>query len=210
MSVYSSERPRGRLAVVVLLLVVIAAALLGGAYLLRPRFESQAPEIRLSSRFDVLGLAPVEIEITDQGTGLKSVTATLSSGGSEHALASEQYAQPVASRKITAALSKLAGAKEGAAVLRVTARDASLWNSFRGNETVLQKELTIDVTPPTLELIADDRYVNFGRVGAIVYKPSADTETSGVRIGERFFPGLKGAIKGQPDRYFALFAHPYA
>ena len=43
---------------------------------------------------------------------------------------------------------------------------------FRGNEAVLEKNLTIDITPPTLELIADDRYVNFGGVGAIVYKAS--------------------------------------
>lgn len=209
MSTFKSDRPRGRLAIVIFLLVVIAAGLLAAAYFLRPRFESQAPQIKLAPAADVLGLAPMEIEIADRGTGLESVTATLSAGGSEHALASEQFDQPVASRKITVALSKLAGVKEGAAVLRVTARDASLWNSFRGNETVLQKELTIDVTPPTLELIADDRYVNFGGVGAIVYKPSADTQTSGVRIGERFFPGFKGAIKGQADRYFALFAHPY-
>jgi murein DD-endopeptidase MepM/ murein hydrolase activator NlpD len=74
---------------------------------------------------------------------------------------------------------------------------------------VVQKNLTIDVTPPTVELIADDRYVNFGGVGAIVYKPSADTVTSGVKIGEHFFPGTKGPIKDQPEHFFALFAHPY-
>jgi murein DD-endopeptidase MepM/ murein hydrolase activator NlpD len=74
---------------------------------------------------------------------------------------------------------------------------------------VLQKQLTIDVTPPTLELIADDRYVNFGGVGAIVYKPSADTATSGVRIGAYFFPGFQGQVKGHPERFLALFAHPY-
>jgi hypothetical protein len=55
---------------------------------------------------------------------------------------------------------------------------------------VLEKKLTIDITPPTLELIADDRYVNFGGVGVIVYKASADTATSGVKIGDYFFPGF--------------------
>ena len=93
--------------------------------------------------------------------------------------------------------------------MRVSARDASLWNFFRGNETVIEKNLTIDITPPTLELIADDRYVNFGGVGAIVYKASADTTTSGVKIGDYFFPGFKGQIKDQPDYFLALFAHPY-
>jgi murein DD-endopeptidase MepM/ murein hydrolase activator NlpD len=86
------------------------------------------------------------------------------------------------------------------------ARDASL---FRGNEAVVQKQMTIDLTPPTVELIADDRYINFGGVGAIVYQASPDTAVSGVKIGQHFFPGFKGAIQGNPDRYFALFAHPY-
>jgi hypothetical protein len=104
-------------------------------------------------------------------------------------------------RKLSVELAKLAGIKEGRAVLRVVARDGSL---FTGNETVLQKEITIDITPPTLQLIAEDRYINFGGAGAIVYKPSADTATSGVRVGDHFFPGHKDQVKGQQDHYVAL------
>ena len=51
--------------------------------------------------------------------------------------------------------------------------------------------------------------MNFGGVGAIVYKPSADTATSGVQIGDYFFPGFKGQIRDHPDHFFVLFAHPY-
>src|SRR5262249_36977609 len=97
----------------------------------------------------------------------------------------------------------------GPATLRVTARDASLWNSFKGNEATVEKTFTIDVTPPTIELVADDRYINFGGVGALVYKSSPDTATSGVKIGDSFFPGFQGPIQGHPDYYFVLFAHPY-
>jgi len=190
--------------------LIVIIALLGGGYFLLPRFEWHKPQIKITPDSDALGLAPLEIAVTDQGTGLKSITATLSSGGSEHALASEQYAQPVSEKKITVALSsKIAGVKEGPAVLRVSARDNSLWNFFRGNETVIQKNITIDITPPTLELFADDRYVNFGGVGMIVYKPSADTVTTGVKIGDYFFPGANGQIKEQPDHFVAFFAHPY-
>ncbi len=209
MSAFEPDSPRRKLPIIGILLLVVAIGLLGSAYYLAPRFERSSPQVRLPDS-DVLGLSPVEIAIGDAGAGLKSVTATLSAGGSEHTLVSEQYAQPVSEKKFTIALSsKLAGLKEGPAVLRVSARDASLWNFFRGNETVVQKNLTIDITPPTLELIADDRYVNFGGVGAIVYKASADTTTSGVRIGGYSFPGFKGQIKDQPDYFIALFAHPY-
>jgi murein DD-endopeptidase MepM/ murein hydrolase activator NlpD len=206
MNAFSSDRPRSKLPIVVVLLLIVIAALAGGGYYLRPRFESEPPQIVVSPNVDMLGLAPLEIQVTDKGTGLKSVTATLSQGGTEHSLAAEQFARPVSEKKITVAVAKLPGIKEGPAVLRVSARDASLW---RGNEAVLEKNVTIDITPPTLELIADDRYVNFGGVGVIVYKASTDTAASGVKIGDHFFPGFPGQVKGHPDHLLAFFAHPY-
>lgn len=207
---FQPDRSRGRFPAIVILLFIVVAGLVAGAYYLGPRFESEPPQIRITPGADALGVgAPLEILVTDGGTGLKSVTATLLAGGTEHALASEQLGGGVPEKKVAVELAKLAGLKEGPAVLRVVARDASLWKWFSGNETVVQKDFTIDITPPTLELIADDRYVNFGGAGALVYKASADTITSGVKAGDHFFPGFKGAIKGQPDHFFVLFAHPY-
>ena len=209
MSAFQSDRSRGKLRIIVVLILIVSVAMAGGAYYLRPRFESVPPQITVSPDVDVLGVAPLEIRVTDTGTGLRSVTATLSQGGSEHKLASEQFDKPVSEKKIEAAVTKVSGVKEGPAVLRVISRDASLWHFFGGNEAVLEKNLTIDITPPTLELIADDRYVNFGGVGAIVYKASADTATSGVRIGDYFFRGFTGQVKDHPDHLLAFFAHPY-
>jgi len=207
---FESDRPRRGNPALVALLVILVAAALGGGYYLRPRFESDPPKVTLTPNVDVLSLASnIEIAITDEGTGLKSVTATLSAGGAEHSLASEQFAQPSREKKITLSPATLKGLKEGPATLRITARDASLWNSFKGNETSFEKQFTIDVTPPTIELIADDRYINFGGVGAIVYKSSADTATSGVKIGDYFFPGFQGPVAGHPDYFLCFFAHPY-
>jgi murein DD-endopeptidase MepM/ murein hydrolase activator NlpD len=191
------------------LVVLLIIGLLAGGYFVIPRFEWKSPQIKVTPEAEVLGLGEVEIDITEQGSGLKSITASLTAGGTEHSLAAEQYDQPVMQKKITVALSsKLTGLKEGPAVLRVTARDRSLWSFFRGNETVLQKNLTIDITPPTIEMIADDAYVNFGGTALVVYKPSSDTVSSGVKIGKHFFPGYKGQTK-EPNAYLAFFAHPY-
>jgi murein DD-endopeptidase MepM/ murein hydrolase activator NlpD len=206
MNAFQSNRRRSKLPIVVVVLLIVIAALAAGAYTLWPRFESEPPLITVSPSVDVLGVAPLEIQVTDKGTGLKSFRATLSQGGTEHSLASDQFAQPVGEKKIAVALAKVPGVKEGPATLRVTARDASLW---RGNEAVLERNVAIDITPPTLELIADDRYVNFGGVGAIVYKSSADTAASGVKIGNYFFPGFAGQVKDHPDHFLALFSHPY-
>ena len=208
MSTFNSEKPR-RFPAITILLGFIVVALVGAGIYLAPRFERSAPQITVTPDSEVMGVAPLEIVVTDQGAGLKSVTATLSAGGAEHSLAAEQYGEPAKEKKIAVAPAKISGLKEGPAVLKITARDGSLWGFFRGNETVVQKNLTIDITPPTLELIADDRYVNFGGVGALVYKPSADTVTSGVKIGNYFFPGTKGVIKDQPEHFFVLFAHAY-
>ncbi|HST01456.1 MAG TPA: M23 family metallopeptidase [Usitatibacter sp.] len=193
---------------IVVVLVVVLAAVIGGAIYLNPHLESEPPQIRLSSDADTLGLAPVEIQVSDP-SGLRSVTATLSQNGTEKTLVSEQFAQPVPEKKVALELSKLTGVAEGPAILKVTARDASFWHWGAGNEATLQKNLTIDITPPTVELVADDRYINFGGVGAIVYKSSPDTARSGVKVGAHWFPGFAGVVKDHPDYYFALFSHAY-
>ncbi|HEX4782012.1 MAG TPA: M23 family metallopeptidase, partial [Usitatibacter sp.] len=165
--------------------------------------------VSVSAATDSIGLAPFEITVTDPGSGLRSVTATISQGGAEQSLSNDQYPHPIPEKKIVVTLSKVPGIKEGPAVLRVTARDASLWHWFRGNDATVEKQFAVDITPPTLELVADDRYINFGGVGAIVYKSSADTATSGVKVGGHFFPGFAGVVKGHPDYYFAFFSHAY-
>ncbi len=209
MSAYENERPRRKLPVVLVLLVVLLAGVIAAGIHFRPRFESQPPQVRLAPDSAVIGAAPLEIALTDAGSGLKSLTITLVAGGPETTIAAEQFASPVAEKKVSFALAKLPGVKEGPATLRVVARDASLWGWFKGNETVVQKQIAIDLTPPTLELIADDRYINFGGAGAIVYRTSADAATSGVRVGKHFFPGFAGQIRDKPDHLFVFFAHPY-
>ena len=204
MSALPSAGPnRSSRAALVIVLVLVVAGLAVGGYYLWPRFESEAPQVRLSPDTDTLGAGTLEVTVTDAGRGLKSLEVMLG----EKPIASEQFASPVREKKVSVALGK--DAKEGPATLKVIARDASLSHFFKGNETVLQKNITVDLTPPTLELVADDRYVNFGGVGAIVYKASDDAAKSGVKIGARFFPGFRGPIQGHPDWFFALFAHPY-
>lgn len=198
-----------RLPLIAVIVVVLVAVLAGGGWLLWPRLESVPPTIAVSPDAGVLGQAPIEITVADAGSGLKALNVTLTAGGAEQSIAAEQFGDPVRERKLTLLASKLSGLKEGPATLKITARDASLWQMFRGNEVVVQKELAIDVTPPSIELIADDRYVNFGGVGVVVYKASPDTATSGVKIGDYFFPGFAGQIKDHPDHFLVMFAHPY-
>lgn len=202
---YASS-PRSKRPLLIAVVLIVAAALIAAGVGMRPYFESAPPQVAVTPEADVLGVAPIAVRVADAGTGLKSVTVTLSQGGADHALANEQFAKSVPEKTWTFEAAKIAGLKEGPAVLRIVARDGA-W--FKPNETVVEKKLVVDTTPPTLEIIADDRYVNFGGVGVIVYKPSADTATSGIRLGNRYFPGVPGQVKDHPDHWIALFAHTY-
>ncbi len=206
MTAFASPKRRSKLPLVLFVVAIVLGALVAGGAYLWPRFESEPPQIVLASAAEAIGRAPVEIRLTDRGAGLRSFAVTLQQGGVEHRIAAEDFDRPVNDKAIAAALAKVPDVKEGPSVLRITARDAALW---RGNAATLEKRVTIDVTPPKIELVADDRYVSFGGAGAIVYKASPDTVTSGVRIGNHFFPGFAGQVKDHPDRWFALFAHPY-
>jgi murein DD-endopeptidase MepM/ murein hydrolase activator NlpD len=205
-----TQPQRGRALPLVVFALVLLAVIGVGAYLLKPRFESDPPKVSLTPDTGVLGAnSNLEIVVSDAGAGLRSVVAILTTPTGEETLASEEFRDATGEKRISIPAAKLGGLKEGTANLRVHARDNSYAHLFKGNETILDKPITIDLTPPTIELLADDRYINFGGVGAIVYKVSPDTQTSGVKVGERFFPGFAGQVQGHPDQMFAFFAHPY-
>nr|MCU0952723.1 hypothetical protein [Burkholderiaceae bacterium] len=140
MTSFATPRRRSKLPLVIVLFVLVVGAVGGAAIYFAPRFESAAPTIALSADSTALGAAPLEVTLSDAGTGLASFSATLSQNGTDHALANEVFAQPTAEKRLAVALAKVAGIKEGPAVLKIVARDRAL---FRGNETVLQKNITI-------------------------------------------------------------------
>ncbi|MFO0103467.1 MAG: M23 family metallopeptidase [Betaproteobacteria bacterium] len=201
-----TPRRRSRLPFIFLLLATVAGALGAAGWFVGPRLESVAPQVAITPEGEAAGQTPLQVQVSDGGTGLRSVTVTLSQGGTEHKIAADELVQPLHEKTYTVALAKVPGIKEGPAVLKVAARDAALW---RGNQTVVERRLTLDLTPPTLQLVADDRYVNFGGVGVLVYKTSADTVRTGVQFGTRFFPGFAGQVRGHPDHWLVLFAHAY-
>ena len=65
MSAFQSDRRRSKLPVVVTLILIGIAAIAGGVFYLWPRFESEPPQITVSPSVEVLGVAPLEILITD-------------------------------------------------------------------------------------------------------------------------------------------------
>jgi len=186
-------------------LVIILAA----AVWLPFQFEWRAPTIKIKLDSEYVGSRPFHVEINDKGRGLKKVSISLLAAGVEHPIVVEHYDRPVKREDVVVTLSReTLNLKGGPAVLRVTATDRSYWNFFKGNAVTLEKNVIVDLTPPRIQQITGDRYINFGGSGLVIYQTSPDTVKSGVQIGDYFFLGYKGPLK-IPDTYMAYFAHPH-
>lgn len=186
------------------LVIIIAVGL--WLYLL---FESYPPSIQIKLKSKYVGAQSFDIEISDRGRGLKRISISLITRGGEQPIVAEEYDLPIKDKTITVALSRAnLNIKEGPAILRVSATDRSYQKFFSGNETTIEKKVIVDLTPPTIQLIRGDRYINFGGSGLVLYRTSKDSIKSGVRIGKYFFPGYKGQFV-DPNINMVFFAHPY-
>src|SRR5204862_2787470 len=79
------------------------------------------------------------------------------------------------------------GLREGAATLEVWARD-DFWRPFRGAERpIVSTPVTIDLTPPKVEILAATRYVSPGGVQLVAFRVS-DAQRHDVPRGPHAFP----------------------
>jgi len=96
---------------------------------------------------------------------------------------------------------------EGPATLEVAATDHS-WLAGLHRGPQLTRPVTIDVTPPTVELLSTQHVVRVGGSECAVYRVAADAARSGVQVGDEFFAGTAGYFTDGALRA-ALFAVPH-
>ena len=190
--------------------VILLAAVVAGFARNYKRWESQSPEVMFDRDFKALGRTPtLKMTVHDPGTGLKHVTIRLKQKDQDVVLADEELNRDGSK---TYDLGQLIADKykiqDGPASINVSASDHSLRNMFRGNQTELTKEFAFYVNPPRLEVLEGQHYINQGGSECVVYRVSENTATSGVLVGNHFFPGypVKGSDK---NLRFALFALEY-
>lgn len=198
------KRFTGVAGIIVVLVILIA----GGVFVSR-QFEWYQPRIQVHLEGSTLGRRPFVVRVHDRGSGLAYVSISLVTAGESSPIHFREFESSVESADIPVQLDparhKL---KDGPAVLTVTAADRSYWSFFRGNRASFEKNVTMDFRPPSVEVIADDRYVTQGGSGLVTYKASPDTARSGIRIGRYFFPAYRGSLADR-DAYLAFFSHPY-
>jgi len=196
--------------------VVTALLLIGGTIvLLVTKLEWHRPTAELLHSVDVLGrTSTIDVHIADPQTGLSRSRVEIESGGTKTVLANEEY--PAASwRKSTVPETTLSiplqaierKIPEGPLTIRVFAEDYSWLRWFRGEKPALEAQATVDLTPPTLEVLSTEHNVKVGGVEFLVYKVSSDAVQSGVQVDKYFFPGTP-ALFDDPGIVGAFFAVP--
>lgn len=193
---------------VVGILLLMAMLVAAGFFVFR-QFEWYPPQIQVDLERPVLGRRPFVVKVHDRGKGLSYVSISLAAAGGSSAIYFREFESPVESSEIPVQLDparhKL---KDGPGILTITAADRSYWSFFRGNKATFEKNVTMDFRPPSVEVIADDRYVTQGGSGLVTYNASPDTVRSGIKIAGYFFPAYKGQLADR-DAYLAFFSHPY-
>ena len=189
--------------------VVLVAVFVAGGFFVSWQFEWHAPVVRVEPERSTLGRRPFVVQVHDRGKGLAFVSIKLVMDGESSPIHFQEFESAVNAAGITVKLDpKQHKLKDGPGFLNVTAADRSYWSFFRGNKTTFERPVTVDFNPPTVEVISEDRYVTQGGTGLVTYKTSPDTERSGVRIGDYFFPGYKGHLADRGVS-LAFFSHPY-
>ncbi len=192
-----------------LLCFLLLALIVGGVIWVLLQFERQAPVVNIMLHSDYISTKPFMVEINDKGKGLKMVSISLLKAGREYPIFNEMFEPSIREKNITVKLSRMnLDVKDGPAALQVVAVDRSFWAFFKGNKTLIRKNVKVDFTPPSIQLVSGDRYVNFGGSGMVLYRTPPETKVSGVKIGRYFFPGYKGQLP-DPNTFIVLFAHPY-
>ena len=143
--------------------LLILALIVGGFVYIYPNIEWHSPEVNLKLDTDYLGTKPFDVEVSDKGKGLKSVTVKLSDESGETTLFEKTYPDGVMADRITVTADPARlGIKEGPAELKVTARDGSKLKFFSGNKTEVKKKVSVDLEPPAANLITTDHNINHG------------------------------------------------
>src|SRR3989442_12431715 len=97
------------------------------------------------------------------------------------------------------------GLQEGSATIEVWARD-DFWRPLRrGDRAIADYAVTIDLTPPKIELLAATRYLSPGGSGLVAFRVTGAVRTD-VSAGPLVFPAFafRPGARGPPPRAVAL------
>jgi len=178
----------------------------GGWWFFNTFGEWEKPAITFDQEINAIGMQKAfQITFTDRKRGLRNTSVTVSQDNQTQILSSINYPAPGTKEEIVSVAVDPITMKlhNGPAVLNVTATDYALWK----NQTVISRQINIDVTPPQVYLLNPTNHINPGGACVVTYRTSEPVVMTGVRVANAFFPGSTVTISGKPG-YVSYFAFP--
>jgi len=181
------------------LLWLIVLGLMGAAAIAVTRlYELEKPQVSVLSDFAILGMkGAVEVQITDEKSGIQSYSIVLQQGKNRIPLAGKKFVRqgifgggPKKLDEVVAIDALPLGIVDGRAELLIDVRDFSLWGWLAGNETTDAYAVAFDVKPPHLSIIDSPRSIKPGSAGIVIYSADEDIFEHGVTINGDFHPGF--------------------
>ncbi len=195
--------PGKRVNVLLLLLVIIAAVLGGGLYLLFR--DTQAPHLSLSPDSGPIGpTANISLQVHDPGSGIRSLLVEAVQGKKRIVVLRRLDIPPHSPETLNFTLAETS-LKDGSISLEAVAVDNSHAGFGKGNTARMKWTLKLDSTPPRISVSSTAHNLKPGGTGAITYTVSEKAQSSGVQVGDVFFPGYRQ----QNGEYLCFFAFPY-
>lgn len=181
------------------------------------KYEGTEPavDVTLPSRY-LKKSYEMSLNISDEGTGLRSVMVSIMQQGNEKVLLEKSYPpSSIASlfsdnkasqdRFLIPVESRKYGMSDGEAVIRIRVADFAWRGWNRGNVFYTEKKVIIDSVPPKIRVLTQRHNIERGGAGLVIYQLFEPDVKSGIRVGDNFFPGHSGMFDN-PDIFAAFFA----
>ncbi len=195
---------------------ILLAVLIIPALWVLVQVEFEKPSVVLTPPIKYMGKTqPLSIDVSDRKTGLRRTHVVIRQDSNEQVIRSQEFPYSIFGEDRVHRISldlkiepRALGFRDGEATLTISVRDYSFGSFFKGNQTVLERTVSIDTKPPRVNVLTPSHYVNQGGSGLTIYEISEDVARSGVGMGGTFFPGFKTDLS-QKEVYLAYFAVPY-
>ncbi len=199
------RRSRARIGLVVVLVLLLAVA--GGVSYLGWRQSVRGVSVTATPPRAIGHRTPVALTLQAARGNVARVEVRLVQDGRPTVVASQEGLGPRA--EITVVIEPAAARlHEGTATLEVSARD-DFWRPLRLEpRAAASYPVTIDLTPPRLEVLSATPYVAPGGAGLVVFRVS-DAARAETRVGSLAFPTFALGPEGTRVGFFAL-PHDFA
>lgn len=144
------------------------------------------------------------LKLTSKSSGIKKFRVIASQDGKKLEFLQRSFSGATMEHTEVFRLPKEAGFKEGPLELSIEARSNSLLSFIGRGKSSLERKLTLDLTPPRVNINPGVHNVNQGGSGAVSFTVSKPVERAGVIVGEHFFP----AYLQKNNEFFCFFPMP--